>query len=161
MGGVVIRQVFEVFDAYGAFFILLGRPWLDAVRAIQNFHEDTLILGSSKNEVLLKNAWPGWRTQQWQQTRRCGKAENETNHTTDVATTSDGCINTLQDNHERVIQNLENERHHQSYEIHGIRMIAEDTYPPLPRLLLSLNPRLTEPFEPGRVMQILKEVTIG
>ena len=29
--GVKIQQVFEVFDTHGAFFVLLGHPWLEAV----------------------------------------------------------------------------------------------------------------------------------
>ena len=56
--GVKIQQVFEVFDAHGT-FVLLGRPWLEAVRAIQTFYEDTLTIGSNKEEVTLQNSKPG------------------------------------------------------------------------------------------------------
>ena len=59
IGGVQTCQVFKVFDTHGAFFVLLEHPWLDTVQAIQDFHEDTLTIGSNKEEVTKKNARPG------------------------------------------------------------------------------------------------------
>ncbi|KAF8586350.1 hypothetical protein K439DRAFT_1291540, partial [Ramaria rubella] len=42
IGGVKMLQTFEVFDANGAFYMLLGRPWLDATQAVQDFYNNTL-----------------------------------------------------------------------------------------------------------------------
>ena len=64
IGGVQTHQVFEVFDTHGTFFVLLGHPWLNAVQAIQDFHEDTLTIGSNKEEVTLKNDRPGQQVRQ-------------------------------------------------------------------------------------------------
>lgn len=59
IGGMKIQQAFEVFDAHGAFFVLLGRPWLDAVHAVQDFHEDTLTIKTEEGEITLQNERPG------------------------------------------------------------------------------------------------------
>ncbi|KIJ33908.1 hypothetical protein M422DRAFT_140351, partial [Sphaerobolus stellatus SS14] len=44
MGGCRVKQSFEVFNTKGAFYVLLGQPWLDAVCAVQDFDNDTLTL---------------------------------------------------------------------------------------------------------------------
>ncbi|KAF8584368.1 hypothetical protein K439DRAFT_1346295, partial [Ramaria rubella] len=55
IGSIKMLQTFEVFDANGVFYMLLGRPWLDATQAVQDFYDDTLTMHTDKGTVTLQN----------------------------------------------------------------------------------------------------------
>ncbi|CAK5266343.1 unnamed protein product [Mycena citricolor] len=61
VGGVVIRAEFEVIDSGGAWNILLGKPLLRALRAVQDFRNDTVLVADELQEQLLHNTVGGKR----------------------------------------------------------------------------------------------------
>ncbi|CAK5278501.1 unnamed protein product [Mycena citricolor] len=55
VGGVRVRAEFEVIDSGGAWTILLGKPILRALRAVQDFRDDTVMVSDGASRMLLYN----------------------------------------------------------------------------------------------------------
>jgi hypothetical protein len=55
VGGTTTRCTFEVFDCNNAFDIILGKPWLKAVKAIHYYEQDEIVIGQNGEQELLVN----------------------------------------------------------------------------------------------------------
>jgi hypothetical protein len=48
-------QAFEIFESNGAFKVILGKPWLQAVKATHSYDKDELTIGTQGNTVTITN----------------------------------------------------------------------------------------------------------
>ncbi|PPQ91968.1 hypothetical protein CVT25_004441 [Psilocybe cyanescens] len=55
VGSTSALSGFEVFDCQGAFDVILGKPWLRAVRAKHDYETDSITIGSKGNQEILTN----------------------------------------------------------------------------------------------------------
>lgn len=55
VGGTSAISHFEVFDCKGAFDVILGKPWLKAVRAQHNYVTDKITIGNNGEQEVIMN----------------------------------------------------------------------------------------------------------
>ena len=55
VGGVSAASWFEVFDSHGAFDVILGKPWLEQVKATHDYGTDQLSITNNGNTDILSN----------------------------------------------------------------------------------------------------------
>ena len=55
VGGTGALSRFEIFDCNGAFDVILGKPWLKAVRALHNYSTDEITIGKDGEQETITN----------------------------------------------------------------------------------------------------------
>ncbi|KIJ29609.1 hypothetical protein M422DRAFT_188198, partial [Sphaerobolus stellatus SS14] len=55
VSGVEVNTTFEMFDSHGAFEVILGKPWLRAVKAVHHFEDDSIDISTANNKATIQN----------------------------------------------------------------------------------------------------------